>query len=130
MFPVWVSGCAGIRIEKTGNTEVYNIHNRADGQFLYFLRKTTDSKNGTINFSIKDSSGTEDAAIDISQFTTNELIPFKDGETGYYGFKNEFDVIIIEPIYLFADMFYEDFARVRQGEKWGFVDLEGNIVIV
>lgn len=59
---------------------------------------------------------------------SKELYPFQDKTTGKWGYKDEFNNIIIEPRFDEAFSFSEGLARVRIGEKYFYINNEGKIV--
>jgi hypothetical protein len=59
-----------------------------------------------------------------------DVAPFRDDQTGKWGFVNKKDhTIIIAPKYTAAYNFSENLAGVKKWTKWGFIDIEGNEVI-
>ena len=48
---------------------------------------------------------------------------------GKYGYMDKAGTFPIPPRYDEADIFAEDFAAVRTGDRWGFIDRDGRQVI-
>lgn len=55
------------------------------------------------------------------------LVPFRQGNL--WGYATPDKVIVIKPEYNEADLFYEGFAAVKKGSKYGYVNKEGKVVI-
>ena len=55
------------------------------------------------------------------------LFPFE--QNGKWGYKNEKEEMVIVPKFDYADWFYEELARVKIGDKYGYIDTTGEIVI-
>jgi len=128
--PILINNYIVVPVDETRFEETYFIHNRSDGKFLYLLEKKY-SETESNEYIIVKSNGQEENITDISQYIpdTLTLLPFKDKKTGYYGYKNKFNDIVIDSLYLYADIFHENRARVLLGNKWGFINTDGGLVI-
>lgn len=48
---------------------------------------------------------------------------------GKYGFKGPNGFTVVDPIYDEVNDFYNDFAAIRIGKYWGFINIEGELAI-
>lgn len=64
------------------------------------------------------------------QVSAQKVSPFKDANSGKFGFKDETGKTIISPKYVSAETFSEGLAAVSTGnENYGYIDLNGTEVI-
>jgi hypothetical protein len=81
--------------------------------------ETTVEQTTTVQVTIVTSAATVTTAIATTVFTQTEREPFE----------NEFFIEVVEPKYDFIWDFSEGLARVRLGDKWGYIDKTGKEVI-
>ncbi len=101
-------------------------------EYLIDSENITGSNGGPIHYIYTITSEKYKITGDIPAIDTrigNELIPF--GTTGKVGFKNFEDKIVIKPIYLSVDPFYEGVAIVSKQNEFGeikyiYIDTNGN----
>lgn len=61
-----------------------------------------------------------DKVLDVISIKQYNLIPYRDGEK--YGYKNQFQELIVPCIYDFAEPIINGFGAVRLGDKWGGIN--------
>lgn len=67
------------------------------------------------------------AAPVFAQDADMTLIPYRKGDL--WGYAGPDKIIVIEPAYSEADFFYEGYASVKKGEKFGYINKTGKVVI-
>jgi WG containing repeat len=68
------------------------------------------------------------SAISVfAQDADSSLIPYRQGDL--WGYSGPYKNIVIKPEYEETDFFYEGFAIVKKGNKYGYINKEGKVVI-
>src|SRR5690606_25912279 len=103
---------------------------------LFFEGRSSMELNGKwfeIDKTGKEVGKTNEPDQDTLKQTLPLLYPFKNPETGKWGFKDSTGNIIIQPGYDYAHEFSEGLADVRKGDvingKWGFINSKNETVI-
>ena len=63
----------------------------------------------------------------FAQDADMSLVPYRKGDLWGYAYPDK--TIAIKPEYNEADLFYEGFAVVKKGGKYGYVNKDGKVVI-
>ena len=63
----------------------------------------------------------------FAQESDMSLIPYRKGDL--WGYASPDKSIVIAPVYEAADLFYEGYAVVKKGGKYGYINKEGKVVI-